>query len=57
MGIPRATLGARRPGADKGQWNAAGGTGQYAGKQDSGWYQQVYADAKVIVSRWGGDCR
>ena len=44
------------PGADKGQWNAAGGTGKYAGKQDSGWYQQVYADAKVIVSRWGGDC-
>ena len=45
------------PGADKGQWNAAGGTGKYAGRQDSGWYQQVYADAKVIVSRWGGDWR
>jgi hypothetical protein len=44
------------PGDDKGAWKSTGGTGKYAGKQDSGWFQDVYADAKVIVSKWGGDC-
>jgi hypothetical protein len=45
------------PGGDKGAWRSTGGTGKYAGKQASGWFKDVYADAKVVVTKWGGDCR
>jgi hypothetical protein len=44
------------PGADKGEWKSTGGTGKYAGKQDSGWFQNVLADGKISVVKWGGDC-
>ena len=44
------------PGADKGEWKSTGGTGKYAGKQDSGWAQTVLADGKIMVVKWGGDC-
>ena len=44
------------PGADKGEWKSASGTGRYAGKQDSGWSQIVLADGKITVDKWGGDC-
>jgi hypothetical protein len=45
-----------RLGADKGQWKSAGGTGKFAGKQDSGWYETVLVDGKTSVGKWGGDC-
>jgi len=44
------------PGADKGMWKSTGGSGKYAGKQDSGWFQNVVADGKMSVTKWGGTC-
>ena len=44
------------PGADKIEWKSIGGTGKYAGKQDSGWAQNVLTDGKISVVKWGGDC-
>jgi hypothetical protein len=44
------------PGADKIEWKSTGGTGKYAGKQDSGWAQPMFAEGSVIVVKWGGDC-
>jgi hypothetical protein len=52
-----STAWSQAPGADKGEWHATGGTGKYAGRQDSGWWQVLHADAKVYVSKWGGNCR
>jgi hypothetical protein len=45
------------PGTDKGEWKATGGTGKFAGKQNSGWYQMVRADGNMLVTKWGGDCQ
>ncbi len=44
------------PGADKVEWKTTGGTGKYAGNQDSGWAQIVLTDGKISVAKWGGDC-
>ena len=44
------------PGADKIEWKSTGGTGKYAGKQDSGWAQNALTDGKMGVVKWGGDC-
>jgi len=44
-------------GADKGEWHSTGGTGKFAGRTDSGWFQGVTADGKMAISRWGGKCR
>jgi len=44
-------------GSDKGTWKATGGTGKFAGKGDTGWYQSVVSDGKIGVSKWGGNCR
>lgn len=44
------------PGADKGMWRSTGGTGKFAGKRDSGWFQNVRTDGKMQVSQWGGTC-
>ena len=45
------------PGAEKGMWKSTGGTGKCAGKTDSGWWQQVRADGKMVVVKWGGTCK
>ena len=45
------------PGADKGMWKSTGGTGKFAGKSDSGWYQDVRTDGNMTVSLWGGNCK
>lgn len=45
------------PGADKGVWKSTGGSGKFAGKQDSGWFQNVVSDGKMGVSKWGGTCK
>ena len=44
------------PGAERGTWKTVAGTGKFAGKLDSGWYQDVVADGKVFASKWGGTC-
>lgn len=44
-------------GAEKGVWKSTGGTGKFAGKADSGWFQGIASDGKMSVSRWGGNCR
>ena len=44
------------PGADKGEWKSTGGTGKFAGKGGSGWFQNVLMDGKNSVVKWGGDC-
>jgi hypothetical protein len=44
------------PGADKGEWKSTGGTGKFAGRQGTGWFQFVLQDGKNGVVKWGGDC-
>ncbi len=44
------------PGADKGEWRATGGTGKFAGKNDTGWFQNVLTDGKAGLVKWGGEC-
>jgi hypothetical protein len=44
------------PGVDKIEWKSTGGTGKFAGKQDSGWAEVVLTDGKSMVVKWGGDC-
>jgi len=44
-------------GADKGVWKSTGGTGKFAGKNHSGWFQDVRTDGKMTISKWGGNCR
>jgi hypothetical protein len=44
------------PGADKGEWKSMEGTGKFAGKQGTGWFQFVLQDGKNAVVKWGGDC-
>jgi hypothetical protein len=48
---------AQAPGAEKGMWKSTGGTGKFAGKTDSGWFQNVRSDGKIGISKWGGNCR
>jgi len=45
------------PGAEKGVWKSTGGSGKFAGNQDSGWYETAMADGAMSVSAWGGTCR
>jgi hypothetical protein len=44
------------PGADKVMWKSTGGSGKFAGKNDSGWAQTIRSDGKMAVSKWGGSC-
>lgn len=44
-------------GSDKGMWKSTAGTGKFAGKTDSGWFQGVRSDGKMTVSKWGGNCK
>jgi len=45
------------PGADKGVWKSTGGTGKFAGMQNSGWFQFAWADGVMIGTAWGGTCK
>jgi len=46
------------PGAEKGTWKATGGTGKFAKTgNDSGWSQAIMADGKVLIVKWGGNCK
>ncbi len=48
---------AQAPGADKGTWKSTGGTGKYAGKANSGWFQDMRSDGKMTITKWGGTCK
>lgn len=48
--------GTMEPGADKGSWTQAGGTGVFAGKKNSGWWQPVAQDGKTTMGTWTGNC-
>jgi hypothetical protein len=50
-------FGGMEPGADRGTWKTGGGTGAFAGKHDSGWWQAVVDDGKTTSGIWGGNCQ
>jgi hypothetical protein len=45
------------PGAERGTWKQTGGTGVFAGKTSSGWWQAVVDDGKTTTGIWGGNCQ
>jgi hypothetical protein len=47
---------ALEPGAEKGTWKSAGGTGVYAAKSASGWWQVIVSEGGVTLGEWGGNC-
>ncbi len=44
------------PGAQRGVWRQSGGTGVFAGKSSSGWWQVLVDDGKTATGTWGGNC-
>jgi hypothetical protein len=43
-------------GAGRGTWKAGNGTGQFANKNNSGWYEYAAAAGKMSTGKWGGTC-
>ena len=39
-----------------GTWKQLGGTGKFAGTQDSGWWQSAWTDGVMSANTWGGTC-
>ena len=46
----------QEPGAERGTWRMFGGTGVFAGKAWSGWFQDISEDGKVTLTKFGGTC-
>ena len=44
-------------GAERGTWKQVAGTGAFAGKNNSGWWQPMVDDGKANMGRWGGTCQ
>ena len=44
------------PGAERGTWKLIGGTGKFAGKKASGWWQTQFSEGKLGFGVWGGTC-
>jgi hypothetical protein len=44
------------PGAERGTWKMSGGTGGFAGKSMSGWWQVVADEGGRTLGKWGGNC-
>lgn len=44
------------PGAERGTWKQIGGTGVFAGKNWSGWWQPISDDGQLFMGKWGGNC-
>ena len=42
-------------GATKGMWKSTCGSGKFAGKNNSGWFQADLADGMMATSVWGGN--
>lgn len=49
--------GGMEPGSDRGTWKQVGGTGVFAEKTNSGWWQAVVDDGKATTGTWGGTCK
>jgi hypothetical protein len=47
----------REEGAERGTWKQISGTGAYAGKNNSGWYQPTMSDGTTNIGKWGGNCQ
>lgn len=47
----------REPGAERGVWKQVSGTGTFAGKNSTGWYQATISDGKTSTGKWGGNCQ
>lgn len=45
------------PGAEKGTWKLAGGSGKYASMSGSGWWQVTMSEGKMAAVRWVGACQ
>jgi hypothetical protein len=45
------------PGSEKGTWKMTGGTGKFAGRPGSGWFQGIRTDGKMSIVKWGGNCK
>jgi hypothetical protein len=46
------------PGAKRGTWKTVAGTGVFAGKNGSGWFDPpTISDGTVSVAKWGGNCQ
>ena len=45
------------PGADHGTWTQTGGTGVFAGKNNSGTWRAVVDDGKTTTGTWIGNCQ
>ena len=56
MATHRASRSINRPVQIRLLGNQPGGNGKYAGKQDAGWAQPIFAEGSVLVVKWGGDC-
>lgn len=48
---------ALEPGAERGTWKQVAGTGAFAGKNNSGWWQPMVDDGKANMGKWGGNCQ
>jgi hypothetical protein len=48
---------ALEPGAERGTWKLVAGTGAFAGKNFSGWWQPMVDDGKANMGKWGGNCQ
>ncbi len=44
------------PGAERGTWKRIAGTGKFAGKKASGWFQTQFFEGKLVFGVWGGTC-
>ena len=47
----------QEPGAERGTWKEVAGTGHFAGKNNSGWYQHTMSDGTTNTGKWGGTCQ
>ena len=44
------------PGAERGTYKMIGGSGKFAGKKNSGWWQTQFSEGKLGFGVWGGTC-
>ena len=47
---------ALEPGATRGTWKLVQGTGVFANKNWSGWWEPIVSEGKIDMGKWGGNC-
>jgi len=47
---------ALEPGAKRGTWKLMQGTGVFANKKWSGWWEPIVSEGKIGMGKWGGNC-